>query len=401
MKDSKYQAVAFTIALCSACSAVLTLAHTQWRDRIAANERFARVLASVDAVGLLTGEMDRQAVESTYATALEPARSGAMDYHVARREGKVIGYVLDVAGRGRYGPIRAVLAIEPDRRTLKNLRIYEQNETPGLGGRITSRDWLGQFAGKPMGLGGLLFSRKATGPNVIRPITGASKTMFSVSRMVNRAIAQFLAGGAEMVELRVVLSHDEVSKATPGYPSSRPRPPHLRQEVRRPPFMVPKGATVNLALGRRVTSSTAEPARGELDYVTDGVKKSAEEHWVELDNDPQWVQIDLGAERTIYAVAVWHYYAGTVIYNDVIVQVSSDAAFGAGVVTLFNNDHDNSSRLGRGRDTAYIARWWAEIVDARGPHNRGTRCRYVRVGTNGHIDGDETRFVEVAVYGRQ
>jgi hypothetical protein len=67
---------------------------------------------------------------------------------------------------------------------------------------------------------------------------------------------------------------------------------------------------------------------------------------------------------------------------------------------LFNNDHDNSAGLGEGSDTAYYARWWGEIVDARGADNNGTLGRYVRVHTNGGAAEEETQFVEIAVYGK-
>ena len=195
------------------------------------------------------------------------------------------------------------------------------------------------------------------------------------------------------------LGPDAVTRATPIYPPGQRRPPHLRKEVTRPAFMVPSG-TRNLALGRPVASSTVdEPIIGELFQVTDGVKRSGESDFVELDPGLQWVQIDLGMAARVHAIVVWHYYKDPVIYNDVIVQVSDDPGFDSGVVTLFSNDHDDSSGLGKGTDAAYFARWWGELVDARGKDKRGTPARYVRVYTGGGAAEEDTRFVEIAVYG--
>ena len=112
------------------------------------------------------------------------------------------------------------------------------------------------------------------------------------------------------------------------------------------------------------------------------------------------MQIDLGQMCTVFAVGVWHYYKNPVIYNDVIVQVTDNSEFTKNVKTLFNNDYDNSAGQGTGQDTSYYARWWGEIVDARGPDNNGTKTRYVRVYTNGGAAEEETRFVEIAVYGK-
>ena len=41
-------------------------------------------------------------------------------------------------------------------------------------------------------------------------------------------------------------------------------------------------------------------------------------------------------------------------FRDVIVQASDDPAFKTGVTTIFNNDHDNTSKLGAGKDKEYI-----------------------------------------------
>lgn len=202
----------------------------------------------------------------------------------------------------------------------------------------------------------------------------------------------------ELVELDLGLTEDAVTRATPGNPKGL-KPPHLRKEVERPPFMVPPGVK-NLALYKPVTSSDKEPNTGDLDQVTDGLKKSDEFDFVELGQGVQWVQVDLGRTSAIHAVVVWHYYKNPIIYNDVVVQVADDAGFSQNVRTLFNNDHDNSARLGRGKGTAFYARWWGEIADARGADKKGTPARYVRVYTADGMEDEFPRFVEVAVYGK-
>jgi hypothetical protein len=139
----------------------------------------------------------------------------------------------------------------------------------------------------------------------------------------------------------------------------------------------------------------------DLKLITDGNKKCEDGTFVEMFEGPQWVQIDLGELRDIHAVAIWHYYKNPIVYRDVIVQVADDVEFTQNVRTLFNNDHDNSSELGKGTDEHFFARWWAELIDLRGTDNKGTKARCVRVHTNGNGgSGDKgTCFVEIAVYG--
>lgn len=402
-KDRPVYSVVFTLALCCICAGLLTVAHVRWRQRIDANENYARVYALVDALGLTPGDASRKAVMNSFNEQVSATRRGDMVIWEGRIDDVPVGYAVHLEGRGKYGPIKGILAFTPDKQRIKALRIYEQHETPGLGGRIASGEWLQQFDGLPMvvdGTPGIIISSTAKGPNVVDAITGASKTTYSIGQIMNTLIARFLAGGMALEPLDLELGADAVTRATPGYPKNLQKPPHLREEVRRADFMVPPG-TVNLARGSPVTSSMEDiPIIGELSQIVDGVKKSGEFDYVEMDPGLQWVQIDLGAIRTVYCIVVWHYYKNPVIYNDVIVQIADNESFTENVQTVFNNDHDNSAGIGKGTDTAYFARWWGELVDTRGAGKQGTQTRYVRVFSNGGCGGEESRFVEIAVYGK-
>lgn len=403
MKNSPLYCVVYTILLCALCGGLLAFAHIRWKSRITANEDYARIYAMVDALGLAADGASRKDIIRRHETSIRLKPQGEMPIYEARVKDDLVGYAVDLETRGKYGPIKGILALSPDKQTIKALRIYEQNETPGLGGRIASPEWLAKFVGKPLvtdGNPGIIISSKVEGPNVVDAITGASKTTYSLGKTMNVLIARFLSGGMVLEPLDLRLGEDAVTRATPGYPKNLVKPPHLRTEVRRPDFMVPPGVA-NLALHAPVTTSMEEePIIGDLPQIVDGVKKSGEFDFVEMDPGLQWVQVDLGAEHTVYCVVVWHYYKNPTIYNDVIVQVADDAEFTQNARTVFNNDNDNSAGFGPGTDTAYFARWWGELVDIRGAAREGTRCRYVRIFTNGGCGDEPTRFVEIQAYGK-
>ena len=161
-----------------------------------------------------------------------------------------------------------------------------------------------------------------------------------------------------------------------------------------PKLMVPAGTT-NLALNKKVTGSDSRPLIGELKYVTDGVKAGTEEAYVELGPMVQWVQIDLEKPATIYGLYLWHFFREARSYHDVIVQVSDDPEFKTGVTTVFNNDQDNSSKLGIGKDRAYIETNFGKLIDAK-----GVKGRYVRVYSNGNTANDLNHYLEVEVFGK-
>ena len=161
----------------------------------------------------------------------------------------------------------------------------------------------------------------------------------------------------------------------------------------RGPFYVPRGTEL-VSLQKPVTSSDPQPVIGELSYVTDGEKSGEDGYFVELGPGPQWVQIDLQKPYMIQAIIVWHYHSQARVYRDVIVQVSEDRDFVEGVTTLFNNDHDNTSGLGAGRDKEYIETNEGRLIDGR-----GVKARYVRLWSNGNTANDMNHYVEVEVYG--
>jgi len=161
----------------------------------------------------------------------------------------------------------------------------------------------------------------------------------------------------------------------------------------RGPFMVPTGTKL-LSLKRPVKSSDMQPVIGEIEMVTDGDKEGGDGYFIELGPGKQWVQIDLGASYALHAILAWHYHSQARVYRDVVVQVSDDKDFLKGVQTIFNNDHDNTSGLGLGKDKEYI-----EVAEGRLFDPKGAKGRYVRLYSNGNTTNDLNHYVEVEVYG--
>ncbi len=161
----------------------------------------------------------------------------------------------------------------------------------------------------------------------------------------------------------------------------------------RGPFYVPAGTKL-LSLNKPVTASDTQPVIGEVGYVTDGEKSGEDGYFVEFGPGKQYVQIDLKAPYELHAVLVWHYHSQARVYRDIVVQVSEDKDFVTGVTIIFNNDHDNSSGLGAGRDREYIETAEGRLIDPR-----GAQARYVRLWSNGNTSNDMNHYVEVEVYG--
>jgi len=196
---------------------------------------------------------------------------------------------------------------------------------------------------------------------------------------------------------------------TAGWVTARPmdiksdnlEPP--RGDKPRDPVLVPPDATHNLALGCLVTASakplTVDKAEhvapaGELNCITDGLKETDDAR-LSLPAGKQWVQIDLGKTQEVWSVQIWHWYDYPCVYRDVVAQLSNDPGFTNNVSIVFNNDHDNTSGLGRGKDKEYIA-----TNEGRAIAVNGIQARYLRVNSNGSTESPNNRYTEIEVYGR-
>jgi len=161
----------------------------------------------------------------------------------------------------------------------------------------------------------------------------------------------------------------------------------------RPPFLAPAG-TKNVALNKSVSSTDEEPIIGEIEMITDGDKEAADGSFVELGPFTQHVTINLEKKHNIYALVLWHFHKQPRVYFDVIIQVSDDQDFVTGVKTIFNNDIDNSSGQGVGKEKHYVETAEGKLIDAK-----GVQGKYVRCFSNGNTNNDINHYIEVEVYG--
>ena len=195
----------------------------------------------------------------------------------------------------------------------------------------------------------------------------------------------------ELVELRLQLAAQLFG---PKPPRNHKQIPNLPDDFLKPqaPLFVPKGTSL-ISRGRPVTCSNPKPLVGKPGQVTDGIKEGGETYSLWFGTGRQHVQIDLEAEYSVYAIAIWHeQYLN--IYNDVIVQVSKSSDFSTDTTTVFNNDHDNSSGLGKGADQCYCDTYRGKVIDAK-----GVVGRYVRVYSNGSAREAMNLLTEVEVHG--
>jgi electron transport complex protein RnfG len=104
-------------------------------------------------------------------------------------DGKTIGYAFMAEGKGYGGTIDILVGMKPDNRSLEGIRIIAQQETPGLGAKISNPGFFDQFSG--ITVGEIALSRNG---GKIDAITGATISSTAVVEAVKDAVTRQTAG---------------------------------------------------------------------------------------------------------------------------------------------------------------------------------------------------------------
>ena len=221
--------VAFMVASISAVAVAVTAISLKplQEENIARarDQRMADMLASVPGLSDILADADADTLETrivdlsngnfadgidpatfdVVATALDPARSVALDagddvaeigrrpnfapVHILRQDGDLLLLVVPGYATGYKSTIRAYVALEADLNTIAAISVYEQDETPGLGTRITESEWQDLWAGKRVAddTGEMrieVVRGQGTNEFEIDGITGATRSGTGVSNLV-------------------------------------------------------------------------------------------------------------------------------------------------------------------------------------------------------------------------
>lgn len=170
------------------------------KEQVELNESVFQKRAVLYAADIEYPEDDLQAIQDIYNERVKErnVKDGQPSYFEVRLSSGETGYVVFTSGAGLWGEIVALFGFGSNLKTLTGVEFVEQNETPGLGARITESWFKEQFRGKS-GPFTLVEEGTATQPDELDAITGASRTSEAVLKIANSAfdVALKKVGGEE------------------------------------------------------------------------------------------------------------------------------------------------------------------------------------------------------------
>ncbi len=158
------------------------------KERVELNETLNLKRAVLYAAGIEYPAGDPAGVQEVYSQRVREVgqTEGRPEYYEILKDNSVTGYAAFVSGAGLWGQIVAIFGFEQSLDEFTGVEFIEQNETPGLGARITEEWFKEQFRGK-QGPFSLVEEGTADAPGELDAITGATRTSNAVLGIANKA----------------------------------------------------------------------------------------------------------------------------------------------------------------------------------------------------------------------
>jgi Na+-transporting NADH:ubiquinone oxidoreductase subunit C len=196
MRKARWYPILYMFIITAAFSSVVIGFTALTRERVEANQRLVFEMAVLTVLpDMLEPGLDGVEIHQRFVEQVsEPDPSSGGAYTVSRN-GQIAAYALPFDGQGFWAPIRGIIGIATDRRTITGIHFYEQTETPGLGAEIVKPPFRQQFVGKEIAQEGEPINMKRPGAeldeNDVQAVTGATQTSVRLMRMVNQALSEW------------------------------------------------------------------------------------------------------------------------------------------------------------------------------------------------------------------
>jgi len=177
------------LAVALVTGAALAGLNSQLSPIIVANESKERAKAA-KAIVPAADKAEELTVEWTMPDKQDPAKTvhhQAVTYRVVDASGKLIAWAVPAQGKGYSStePVKLLVAVTADGKRIIDYKVISSQETPGLGDKITRKEFRKRFEGKSPAEP-LKAAKKSGGlaPNEVQAITGATISSQAVCSII-------------------------------------------------------------------------------------------------------------------------------------------------------------------------------------------------------------------------
>ncbi|HCM28897.1 MAG: hypothetical protein A2Z99_02185 [Treponema sp. GWB1_62_6] len=183
-------ALAFLVILTSLCTVFLSFTNGLYQNVKAGRQRELRMKIWMTFGNQVDGgTFDREFPESV--SVKEDGKNSFYQY-AARDQA-----ALHLTGPGLWGDIELLMFIDYRNKTIREMFVLSQIETPGLGARISEQAFLDQFRGLDYS-GSVRITKDRSGKSgEVDAVSGATKTSGSLEAIINKGLETFSSFAAK------------------------------------------------------------------------------------------------------------------------------------------------------------------------------------------------------------
>ena len=183
-RDSYLYTIVFTFVLTAVFAGMLAITQAFYLPAITENEANVERSAVLKVLGIAPG----QDLVTTFDERVQPALAGNVTIYASYdTNGDLLGYAYPLDGQGLWGSIRGYIGVSGSFDRLLGMEFTEQNETPGLGGRISESWFKEQFAGVTLVPGQAIVYGDG-----LDAITGATSSSNAVLNILNTTVSELM-----------------------------------------------------------------------------------------------------------------------------------------------------------------------------------------------------------------
>ncbi len=190
--------IRFMLGLATVCAVLLLITRAGIGSR--ADQSFDAIRA---AAGICQFELPQEPAEAIkeFERQFILRSRGRIQFWQSRSRSDL--WLCQARGAGMWAEIALLFAYDRTHRRIVGMRVLEQNETAGLGDRITEEDFYSQFDELEAANGIEMKAIRING-NQFDAISGATITSRAVETLINKALRQLAEIPAEMADSRGV-----------------------------------------------------------------------------------------------------------------------------------------------------------------------------------------------------
>lgn len=148
---------------------------------------------------ILPSDADAAAIDKVFKDNVVSEDYEGKNLYIYKSGEEALAYAVPINGPGLWGSISGYIGVTNDLTKTTGLEFIKQDETPGLGGRITEDAYKNQFRGLDISNytdKNIVINRPASGGN-IDAISGATQTSTFIVSMINEDLDEFIKKGVK------------------------------------------------------------------------------------------------------------------------------------------------------------------------------------------------------------